>query len=79
MRAIATGADVNTTWISGEIDTLKTPLHLACEGDYILCIEILCQAGATVDQMDFDGNTPISIAKKHNKSQIIEILQYHKR
>lgn len=77
MQAIAAGADVSTTWISGGINTYKTPLHLAVDGGFILCVELLCINNATVNCKDLNGESPLDVAKKRGLREMIELLNYH--
>jgi Arf-GAP with GTPase, ANK repeat and PH domain-containing protein 1/3/4/5/6/9/11 len=79
MQAIAAGADINTTVISGDVDTLTTPLHLAVQGGYILCIELLCINNANVDRRDANGDKPIDIARELDKQEMIDLLTFHSK
>lgn len=77
MQAIAAGADLHTTWQTSEVDTKKTPLHMACEGEFILCVELLCLNNAAADAKDFDDKTPLDIAREHGRSDIADLLSHY--
>jgi hypothetical protein len=77
MQAVAAGADLHTTWHTSEVDTKKTPLHMACEGEFILCVELLCLNNAAVDVKDFDDKLPIEIARQHNRADIVDLLAFY--
>ncbi|MCX5923141.1 MAG: ankyrin repeat domain-containing protein [Candidatus Dependentiae bacterium] len=55
----------------------KTALHFATELDSLKIVKMLLKAGANPSATDIDGNTPLSIAKKHDKPDIISALQFH--
>jgi len=74
IRGIASNGNVNTTWMNNNIDTGKTPLHFAVEGNHILCIELLCLFNANINQIDMDHKSPFDIALQQNRPEIIDIF-----
>lgn len=77
MAAIAAGADVNVRSVgNGEhVEDSKTALHLACIGQHTLCVELLCQMSASVDEMDAAGFTPLDIAIGMGYKDVADILR----
>ncbi len=79
MRSLASGGDVNAVVVtsSAALDSLllrKTPLMLACEGDFALCVELLCQWGASLDMRDSAGQTASDIAAARGCRDVIDVL-----
>ena len=56
----------------------STPLlnHI-CKGGSLEILKILLELGANVNLFDLDGNTPLSIARKNNLTDIEELLLEH--
>ena len=47
-------------------DSKETPLLLACKFDHFSCCSLLLEAGASVDQSDSVGNSPLHFARDYN-------------
>ena len=47
-------------------DSKETPLLLACKFDHFSCCSLLLEAGASVDQSDCVGNSPLHFARDYN-------------
>lgn len=62
-------SDLNSQTKNGD-----TALHLACLLRAPLIVEVLLQAGATVDVENSEGKTPLSIAVEHDDLEITEAL-----
>lgn len=79
MAAIAAGADVNVRTVgnadNSNIEESKTALHLACIGQHTLCVELLCQMSALVDEVDGSGFTPLDIAIGMGYRDVADILR----
>jgi len=53
---------------------MRTPLHLACIRGYTDCARILLAAGARLDVMDNDGNTPLHFASQNSMVDSLKFL-----
>eukprot|EP00607_Mallomonas_marina_P008350 CAMPEP_0182424482 /NCGR_PEP_ID=MMETSP1167-20130531/10693_1 /TAXON_ID=2988 /ORGANISM="Mallomonas Sp, Strain CCMP3275" /LENGTH=861 /DNA_ID=CAMNT_0024604331 /DNA_START=153 /DNA_END=2738 /DNA_ORIENTATION=+ len=71
LSSLAMGGDVNHR---NEQEQLRFPLHAACIGGHVLCVEFLCHNNANVDAMDISGRTPLDYASIDNNNGIIDIL-----
>ena len=49
----------------------SAPLHLACIRGYTECARILLAAGARVDIIDNDGNTPVHFASQNGHGDLL--------
>jgi ankyrin repeat protein len=67
---IQKGADVNVTSIPNHI----YPLHLAAIVSAEIC-KILIEHGAKINVTDFNGDTPLDLAKRADNKEAIEILE----
>lgn len=52
-------------------------LHLASEKGFVEIGQLLIDAHANINQQQFDGKTPLTIAKVHEQTEMIELLQRH--
>lgn len=74
-KCLTAKIDINCTNFQG-----KTPLHLACEQAdskrkvTALIVEKLIKNKANIDALDNSSETPLSLAIKHNKPEIITLL-----
>lgn len=65
------GADPNVRGPNG-----CTPLHCAVQhGDSATLVELLVAAGADSQRQDWDGDTPLALAKKRKRAQILRRLE----
>ncbi|GLB07737.1 hypothetical protein AtubIFM57258_003101 [Aspergillus tubingensis] len=53
----------------------KTALHAAAEKGHFACVELLVQSKADPDSIDADGHTPLDLAKKEDRLEIVKYLQ----
>jgi hypothetical protein len=60
---------------------IGTALHAASAGGHTLCVELLCQNGASVDVINAVGQTPMDVACEEgeggsaNAEAVMEILE----
>ena len=64
------GFDLNFTGPYG-----VTALHIAVEKNYEKIAQVLLARGAFVVALDFDGKTPLDLAKEKNNSTLIKLIQ----
>ena len=69
MAAIAAGADINI-----RDHELRTALHFSSVGHHVLCVELLCQLGASVNVVDAQGMSPFDNAMAAGFTDILDIL-----
>lgn len=67
---VETGADIN---VLGDMD--KTPLHVAVEGRFLDIVEFLLTRGATQDERDAFGYTPLEWAQQMEYADVVAVLQ----
>lgn len=53
----------------------QTALHAAAEKGHFACVELLVQSKANPDSIDEDGHTPLDLAKKEDRLEIVKYLQ----
>jgi euchromatic histone-lysine N-methyltransferase len=53
---------------------MSTALHAACSGGHLSVVHILLQAGAQLDVLDRDQNTPLMLAAVSNRDDIVKYL-----
>ena len=52
-----------------------TPLHVACEWGYLdICLLLLEQQGCAIDATNARGHTPLSLAVRHSRFEILQVL-----
>lgn len=54
--------------------SMGTALHAACSGGHLSVVHILLQAGAHLDVLDRDHNTPLMLAAVSNHNDIVKYL-----
>ncbi|KAJ4426392.1 hypothetical protein ANN_27206 [Periplaneta americana] len=54
--------------------SMGTALHAACAGGHLSAVHILLQAGAHLDVLDRDQNTPLMLAALSNHKEIVKYL-----
>ena len=55
----------------------STPLHLACIRGYTECARTLLAAGAKINVVDNDGNTPMHFASQNSHGDLLKMLLRH--
>ena len=53
---------------------LGTALHYAAKGGYADRVELLLKRGAKVDVMDSNGETPLEVARRNGRDDVIALL-----
>ena len=67
IHMIGEGADVN---VKGSGSLSSTPLHIACNNNYLKIVEILLDTGADVNATRYDGKTPLHVACSRNDCEL---------
>lgn len=60
--------------LDAHTQTGKTPLHLAAAKGFLDMVQILVNAGASLNEQDIEGNTPLHVASKEGYSELVEWL-----
>ena len=63
--------NVNVPWDP----ELWTPLHIACQGGNLPIVKQLVGAGASIIAGDFNGNTPLALAKAADHEEVVTFLR----
>jgi len=53
---------------------MGTALHAACSGGHLSAVHILLQAGAQLDVLNRDQNTPLMLAAVSNHNDVVKYL-----
>lgn len=53
----------------------QTPLHWACEKEYVSCVKAVLVFYPNLTLKDKDGNVPMAIARKHGNEEVKKELQ----
>ncbi|PNP80395.1 hypothetical protein FNYG_05994 [Fusarium nygamai] len=53
---------------------MQTPLHKAARQDSVESVKLLVKHGAAIDSYDSDGDLPLSLALKHNDTELLQEL-----
>jgi hypothetical protein len=70
---IAKGADVNNK----EDPRYRTPLERAVIGGHVNIVKLLIANGADISAKNNDGQTPLDIAVRQNRKDLVELLRKH--
>ena len=54
----------------------STPLHLACDGGHLHVVQVLLEYDALTHVKDKKGRTPLHIAKSHDNSDMVTLLNH---
>lgn len=69
MLNMQAGADPCASSSSG-----RTPLHDACQGGHLECVELLADFDVDLDSQDKDGMAPLHIAAFHGELSCFKAL-----
>ena len=75
-QCLAAGADVNTNWNRLEPNGY-TLLHLAAHFGNGEIVELLIVENAKMNAMDVEGQTPLDVAIKHERTEVTDLLRQH--
>lgn len=64
------GADPCATNATG-----RTPLHDACQGGHVKCVELLADFDVDLDCQDQDGMAPVHVAAYHGELECLKYLK----
>jgi len=70
-QLLAAGADVNRTEMSNE----RTALHYAAQKGHTDIVTLLLKAGANTTAVDLLGHSPINLARRTNRGEVVTIIQ----
>ena len=74
LSVVKTLIDIGVCVNVSEKHTGKTPLHAACEHGNLSVMKKLTEHGANLNDVDWHGNTPLSLAIEYNHTSIVSAL-----